>query len=285
MHSDFFIAYRMNKQERGGFSSTDGDENSVKKRSAFMHVLVVAAVSCVVALVITFIVKGFAAALLVATVFVVAGGVQVQLEKQRAHGQSIRDRFASGFILAAVTAAFFSLLSVGFSHISIRLVLLAFSASLLPQVVLLLWPLFHAVNDRPVQVWSYTAEVPHWKSTVFLNSIPVHFIVLLKEGTIRREIGFRAPVTMKLGLIFYHMVQEQNKVAGQQIPLKNNNDSPLLWIFYRKNAAGWRINLNPDGSLPENNIKANTTIVALQVTPEELQQLTHPSINPTNQSA
>lgn len=128
--------------------------------------------------------------------------------------------------------------------------------------------LFESFSSPPVMLWRYDPELPLQKSTTFLNSIPVRFKIqagqLSEEG---RIVSFRAPVRMKLGLIFYHTVQDQNSKTDRAIDLLSLDNQPYGWLFSIAGFGGSR-NLDPELSLFENGIKENNLILARRIQPE-----------------
>jgi hypothetical protein len=69
---------------------------------------------------------------------------------------------------------------------------------------------------------------------------------------------------MKLGLLFYHMVQEQNRNPSQAIKLVDLKDEPYEWIFFTRSWGSTRY-LDPELSLIENGIKENEVLIVQQL--------------------
>lgn len=138
----------------------------------------------------------------------------------------------------------------------------ATSAFLLPYTFQQLWHLLEAFSVGSGKTWSYSKEQPLQKSTTFLNSMPVKFKVQLEEGgELQYQVSFKAPVKMQLGLIFYHMVQNQQSNGGVPIHLVNAANDPYTWVF-QTSWFGFKRNLDPEAGLIENGIQQNTLVIA-----------------------
>lgn len=125
--------------------------------------------------------------------------------------------------------------------------------------------LFEVVTDAPIGVWHYSPDLSLQKATTFLNSIPVRFRIKAgQSGDDGYVAAFRAPVRMKLGLLFYHTVQDQNSKGGPGIKLVSPNGEPYGWMFSVSGFGGPRY-LNPDLSLFDNGVKENAIVTARRV--------------------
>lgn len=138
-------------------------------------------------------------------------------------------------------------------------------AFLLPYSLMELWKLYSSMQSGSVKTWAYTDELASQKSTTFLNSIPVRFRVRLgAQGKNELPVSFRAPVRMQLGLIFYHLVQEQNSTGKNAIPLADEAKVPYQWQFFTTGINGKRY-LDPETGLLENGVRENAIVFVQQV--------------------
>ncbi|HUC81402.1 MAG TPA: TssN family type VI secretion system protein [Flavisolibacter sp.] len=138
----------------------------------------------------------------------------------------------------------------------------AVSAFLLPLVLRQVWHVFESFFFYSGKTWSYSNTLPLQQSTTFLNSMPVKFKVQLDdEQEYVFQAAFRAPVKMKLGLIFYHIIQQQPEATGKANIFVNEFGRPYKWVF-QSSQFGFERQLDPDLSLIENGIRQNRTIVA-----------------------
>lgn len=152
-------------------------------------------------------------------------------------------------------------------------VLAAVCAFLLPYTISILWQLFSEITLARYAPWFYRNDLPLQKSTLFLNSIPIRFKVLLGENE-NLKISFRAPVRLKLGLLFYHMVQEQNSKESGLVDLTDESKKAYGWEFSTSAFGIWHRNLDPEKTLLENSIKGNSIIIARRIT--DFDQLNSP---------
>lgn len=163
-------------------------------------------------------------------------------------------------VLVAVGAFYF--ISAGYPW---QTAFTAGCAFLLPYMVAEAWRLFAALSIQSAPAWRYSAELPLQKSTTFLNSIPIRFNVKAHRlGWEQHLVSFRAPVRMKLGLLFYHMVQERNSSTAQPVKLVDAENEPYQWIFFVR-SWGFTRYLNPELNLIENGIKENAVVMVQQL--------------------
>lgn len=137
-------------------------------------------------------------------------------------------------------------------------------AFLLPVVLDGAWRLFHSLSTRAAATWRYSTDVSLQKATTFLNSMPVRFKIMAGQFGGEYTVSFRAPVRMKLGTIFYHMVQEQNSHDEEAIRLLDREGEPYEWAF-STSVFGWKNFLDPELTLLENGIKENAVVTAQRI--------------------
>jgi hypothetical protein len=142
------------------------------------------------------------------------------------------------------------------------------SAFALPYTLNELWDLFSQLSSGTYKYWSYTENLPMQKSTTFLNSMPIRFKIDIEQGSkVEHRISFRAPLKMKLGLIFYHMIQDQNNNGGIPIDLADKTNQSYQWIF-STTRFGLTKYLDPDSNLIESGIKQNDLVMARRISLE-----------------
>ncbi len=137
-------------------------------------------------------------------------------------------------------------------------------AFLLPFVLAEAWRLFYFMSSQAAATWRYSADVSLQKATTFLNSMPVRFKIQAGQLAGEYTVGFRAPVRMKLGTIFYHMVQEQNSQGENVVRLSSGEGQPYEWAF-SITVFGWKTFLDPELSLLENGLKENAIVTAQRI--------------------
>lgn len=158
-----------------------------------------------------------------------------------------------------------------FSNPFVLTVITGVCTFLLPFVLDEVWRLFLILFTRAAATWHYSTDVSVQKATTFLNSIPVRFKI--DAGRLRGEytVSFKAPVRMKLGTIFYHMVQEQNSHREDVIELTDREGQAYDWAF-STSVLGWKSFLDPELTLLENGIKENAVVKAERMSKEDLLQ-------------
>jgi hypothetical protein len=85
-----------------------------------------------------------------------------------------------------------------------------------------------------------------------------------QSGKNELPVSFRAPVRMKLGLIFYHLAQEQNNNGQTPIPFTDESKVPYQWLFFTAGINGKRY-LDPETGLLENGVRENAIVFVQQV--------------------
>lgn len=142
---------------------------------------------------------------------------------------------------------------------------------IIPYLLTELWRWYQAASVTTPALWYYGDSIVQSTSTVFLNSIPINVTIQTEaHGRVEHKVSFRAPVRMKLGLIFYHIVQEQNSSKKISVDFLNDDQEPYGWVFFEPALIGWDKVLDPENTLVQNGIKPNTTIIARRVTKQHL---------------
>lgn len=199
------------------------------------------------------------------TVFLLLGYMHVQILNGKLSVLSRAERFLYSFFL---TAGIFVLLGVFYFIAKQYTMLPVFAggcAFALPFTVTELWRTYAGLQAGPVKAWSYTEDLSLQRSTTFLDSIPVRFKV--ETNWYERNskmLFFRAPVRMKLGLIFYHLVQEQNDNGHNSLVLTDSAGNPYQWVFFTTGITGTKY-LDPETSLLDNRVRQNAVVIARRV--------------------
>lgn len=129
-----------------------------------------------------------------------------------------------------------------------------------------LWRLYNHISETSITPWYYSGDLSSNQATVFLNSIPIRVKIQIEQhGRVEYPIAFRAPVKMKLGMIFYHMIKEQNESGKTSIDFTDRNNKPFGWVFFTPSFAGWSKTLDPEATLIESKIGPNAVIIARRI--------------------
>ena len=194
--------------------------------------------------------------------FLLLGYLQVRLFIGALHFLNEKQKFIYTVVPSAVLLLCLSGIHFLFPSYGWLQVFSAISAFVLPYTLDQVWRFYEALSAGVNKTWSYSDDLPLQKSTTFLASMPVKFKILLEDGgELQYQVSFRAPVRMKLGLIFYHMVQSQQTSGGLPISLVNSSNEPFQWVF-QTTQFGFQRSLDPDAGLIENGIKQNMLVIA-----------------------
>jgi hypothetical protein len=176
------------------------------------------------------------------------------------------EKLLYSLLLAFVIILFLSSVYLFTPTFPLAVILAGSSAFLLAYVLGELWVSYKRISDSRVTPWFYSNSLTPNQATVFLNSIPIRVKIQIEErGRVEYVIAFRAPVKMKLGLIFYHVIKEQNESGKTPVELLDNNGRPFGWVFFVPSLAGWSKSLDPEATLIENQIGPNAVIIARRV--------------------
>lgn len=201
--------------------------------------------------------------------FFLLGYLHFLILRANVNGLSTTEKLLYSFLLAAVAlvaaSAFYFLLPAAHSWSTAAIGVCAF---LLPYVLAEAWRAFYLLSTQAAATWRYSADVSLQKATTFLNSIPVRFRIQASRFDGEYTVSFRAPVRMKLGIIFYHMVQEQNNREKEAIRLLDVEEQPYEWAF-STSVLGWKNFLDPELTLLENGVKENAIVTAQRVSNQE----------------
>lgn len=109
--------------------------------------------------------------------------------------------------------------------------------------------------------WQVSNEVAVAYPDVYLAGMPVRFRILPEGGEQTAfQAEFRTLAEMKLGEVFYDMMQKQAKKGIGHTALFDNKNQPYQWLFFTTNFMGWSRALDPSLSLAENSLKKDSVI-------------------------
>ena len=235
-------------------------QNKGIKPAALILLLVLLAGGLIAVL--TSMIGGIVARVLHAAGFLALGVIHLRLSSSTFGVADSRRQFYFVLISVAVLFGSLAIVQLFFPSYSWFQALSAVSAFALPFALQELWRFYNLFTVGAGKTWSYSNDLSLQKSTTFLNSMPVRFKVQLEDGgELQYQVSFKAPVRMKLGLIFYHMVQSQQTEGGLPIRLVDAADKPYTWLF-QTSAFGFTRSLDPDLGLIENGIRQNTLVIA-----------------------
>lgn len=139
---------------------------------------------------------------------------------------------------------------------------------LLPYLITKAWTLYNILSVSQHGVWQYIEAGISKQSVVSFNNIPIRIKFFSRQSAqTETVVSFNAPIRMKLGTVFYHIIQQQNEGRGRKIEYVDEGGAPFYWEFYSQSLGGLSKQfLNPEESLVENNIQPNTLIIAQRVT-------------------
>jgi hypothetical protein len=173
------------------------------------------------------------------------------------------EKLVYSLLLAASVFIFLSIFYLITTTYAVLVVLVGSSAFLLLYVLGEMWRLYNHVSKSNVNPWYYTGDISSQQATVFLNSIPIRVKIQIdQQGRVEYPVAFRAPVKMKLGTIFYHIIKEQNESGKTPVDFTDLNNKPFGWVFFTQSFAGWNKPLDPEATLIESQIGPNAVIVA-----------------------
>lgn len=271
MHSDFTLFLNMEApQPQEVFPLRFSEKLAQNKRPLIAFAIIVIVASALLAFVSQFL-SPTLAKLFQLAVFFLLGYVHLSMLRGALSVLDASERLWYSLFMAALVIGL--LFGVGlFTHrFNPFLIVASGAAFLLLFIIDETWQQYNLAADGPVQSWQYTPDLPLNQSTVFLNSLPIRVKVQTDEhGREEMLIHTRAPVRMKLGLIFYHMVQDQKGSGRLQIALADTKEHSYKWIFFAPRLIGWDRPLNPEVGLVENGIKENALIVARRISHREI---------------
>lgn len=143
---------------------------------------------------------------------------------------------------------------------------------LLPFITANAWRVFNGLFVSQHLVWQYSDDLGNKQSFVSFSNMPIRLKFLAKPtSSSETVIASTAPVRMKLGTVFFHIIQQQNDGQRKRIEHTDENGTPFFWEYYTLELGGWsKLYLNPEKSIAENNIKPNSIIVVRRVSETEL---------------
>ncbi len=265
MLSDFSLHLSMDGQETQNSFLRLKDRLVQNKKNVLTFIALLVVACCFLSS--SFFVAGYMVAKLIQVAgFIAIGYMHISMLKGPLASLTFRDKQVYSIVLATIIVII-SLLFGAVTHRFHPLLSLACAcAFLLFFVVDELWNFYAAATETKPALWYYSSDLAIHQGTVFLNSLPVKVKVQIdQQGRVENIIRFRAPVKMKLGLVFYHMVQDQNRNGQTPVDFIDRNNQPYGWAFFTAPPIGLSRYLDPEESLVENGIKPNATIIVRRV--------------------
>jgi hypothetical protein len=266
MLSDFSLFLNMDERQLPKFSFLSFREKlgqNKKNVTAFGALLVI--VSLLLGSTVFFM-NSRIATLVQLTGFTALGYMHVSIMQGNLAVLEPAEKLVYSLLLAACAFIFLSAFYLFTDNYPLLLIVAACCAFLLVYVLGELWRLYYQISESNVIPWYYTGELSSQQATVFLNSIPIQVKIQIEQhGRVEYPIAFRAPVKMKLGTIFYHMIKEQNESGKIPVDFIDRNNKPFGWVFFTPSFTGWTKALDPEATLIESKINPNAVIIARRI--------------------
>jgi len=141
------------------------------------------------------------------------------------------------------------------------------SAFVLPFIISQSWTTLNAVSRIQYKIWTVPVPDTFEKTFIFFGGLPVKIIFSL-EGDDRSKKLFKsnAPLDKSIGGFYNHFLLIQRNNNKQNIALKDENEKPFGWKFYKVDMWGLRKKqLDPEATFEEINLKSHSTILAKRV--------------------
>ena len=164
--------------------------------------------------------------------------------------------FLALLILYYLTYAEFILMALGSA-----------SAFILPFIIAQSWSTVNAFSRIEYKIWTVPVPDTFEKTFIFFGGLPVKIIFSL-EGDDRNKKLFKSnvPLDKSIGDFYNHFLLIQRNNNKQNIVLKDENEKPFGWKFYRVDMWGLRKKqLDPEATFEEIDLKSHSTILAKRV--------------------
>lgn len=265
MRSDFSLFLNMNERLQNFSFLRFKDKLVLNKKNVTAFSLLLIVASLVLGSTVFFM-NGSVARLVQLAGFLALGYLHVNIMQGNLAVLTQVEKLVYSFVLTFAVFVFLSVLYLFTGAYHLPLVLAAGCSFLLVYVLSELWTSYNTVSESNIMPWYYSGPVSSNQATVFLNSIPIRVNVQIEQhGRVEYPIAFRAPLKMKLSLIFYHMIEEHNESGKTAIEFTDRAGKPYGWIFFTLSLTGWSKSLDPGATLLENKIGPNSVIIARRV--------------------
>lgn len=266
MLSDFSLFLNMDERLLQNFSLLRFKDKLVQNKKNVTAFTILLVIACLVLGSTVFFRSSNIAKVVQLTGFLFLGYRHVSIMQGNLAVLSPVEKLVYSLLLATGVFLFLSVFYLLTTSYSLLNSLAASCAFLLVYVLGELWRLYNCISESSITPWYYSDNLSSNQATVFLNSIPLRVKVQIeRNGRVEYPIALRAPVKMKLGLIFYHMIKEQNESNKIPVDITDRNNQPYGWIFFTPTIAGWSKPLDPEATLIESNIKPNALIIVRRV--------------------
>jgi hypothetical protein len=149
---------------------------------------------------------------------------------------------------------------------SLQLVkIISFSCTfLLPCIIIEAWRSYNKIPTLYKHLWFYSKEIPPEPIFVYVDNKPLRFKVI-KEACRPKMVSCMAPVSLKLGMVFYYSLKEGNEFKKTTSLFMNATGEPYGWAFYISKYGLFKKWLQPGDTLSESKVRSNTMIVAKRI--------------------
>ena len=193
--------------------------------------------------------------------FLSLGGLYTVVVHKKLSVIEKKEAFPYALFLSFAILIFLTVASFVFNGIAFFDVVAFASAFLLPSVVAESWRLYQAIPEADHAAWYYTSEIPAQPIFVYLDKKPIR-LKLVMNHVRSFEVPTMTPTSLNLGTAFYYIAKDLDNSGERLQFFLTEEKQPYGWVFYIKKLGFWKRYLNPEDTLEENNIKANTVIVA-----------------------
>ena len=164
----------------------------------------------------------------------------------------------------------FLLLVVIYYIIYPDLVLIAFGSACafaLPYMIAHSWNTLNAFSGIEYKIWTVPIPDTLEKTFIFFGGIPTRIIFSLEANDRNKKLfKSNAPLEKSIGDFYNHFLLIQRNNNRQDIALKDENEKPFGWKFFKVDMWGLRKKqLDPEATFEELHFKSHSTIVAKRV--------------------
>ena len=164
----------------------------------------------------------------------------------------------------------FLLLLVGYYLIYPDFILIALGSAcafVLPFIIAQSWITLKAFSRIEYKIWTVPVPDTFEKTFIFFGGVPTRIIFSL-DGNDRNKKLFKsnAPLEKTVGDFYNHFLLIQRNNNRQDIALKDENERPFGWKFFKVDMLGLRKKqLDPEATFEELDLKNHSTILAKRV--------------------
>jgi hypothetical protein len=196
--------------------------------------------------------------------FLFLGGVYLYVIYKKQTVIEKKEGLAYALLIGAGIFTTLSLLSFFTAGFSVGHTLAFTCAFLVLPTMAETWRLFRTLPEKEKQTWFYSSDIPEKPIFIYLDKKPVRMKLVMDQAK-PIVIPSMAPTSLQLGMAFYYIAREYNTGMPERY-FVDEEGKPFGWVFYKERFRLWKQYLNPEETLLENDIKANTVIVAERLT-------------------